>query len=51
MMSLLLTRKHLRSKVAIFGSMRKNREVSGCGKDSVVHFDIDEQGNREEQYL
>jgi len=28
MMSLLLTRKHLRSKVAIFGSMRKNRELT-----------------------
>jgi len=25
--------------------------VSRYGKDSVVHFDIEEQGNREEQYL
>jgi len=31
--------------------MRKNREVSRYGKDSVVHFGIEEQGNREEQYL
>ena len=38
MMSLLLTRKHLRSKVAIFGSMRKNREVSRCGFGEVLRL-------------